>query len=229
MAPTLTPIFMGFILDVWSLRYLRPLPHLGGACFRGQGASALRRFPMFFEIQDLERHPIEFAEKFGTGVLDLGADYRQISPVETSGRADLVEEHHGKHEVIKDIRIRGRLATRLETECARCLEPLTQDVLREFDLLYRPQGADAGRDEMSVTDAEAEISYYEGEGLPLEDVVREQILLAVPLKLTCRDDCKGLCPHCGKNRNSELCSCEVRPEEPRWAALKEIRGKLKIM
>ncbi len=184
---------------------------------------------MFFEIKDLELHPIEFAEKFAAGALDLGPDYRQVAPVETSGRATLVEEHHGKHKIIKDIRIQGRLATRLESDCARCLEPLTQDVNREFDLLYRPQGADAGRDEMSVTDAEAEISYYEGEGLPLEDVVREQILLAVPLKLTCREDCKGLCPHCGKNRNLEACGCAVRPEEPRWAALKDIRSKLKTI
>ena len=52
------------------------------------------------------------------------------------------------------------------------------------------------------------------------------VLLAVPLKVTCREDCKGLCPHCGKNLNQEKCSCAVTLEEPRWAALKEIRGKL---
>jgi uncharacterized protein len=181
---------------------------------------------MFFEIKDLELHPVEFAEKFEPGEIDLGAEYRQRTPIETSGRVDLVEEHHGKHKIIQDIRIQGRLATSLELICARCLEPLTQDVKREFDLLYRPQGADAGRDEMSVTDAEAEISYYEGEGIPLDDVVREQVLLAVPLKVTCREDCKGLCPHCGKNLNQEQCSCAVAQEEPRWAALKEIRSKL---
>ncbi|MGD0989884.1 MAG: DUF177 domain-containing protein [Candidatus Sulfotelmatobacter sp.] len=181
---------------------------------------------MFFEIQELELHPIEFSERFESGVIDLGSDYRQIAPVESSGRADVVEEHHGKHKIIQDIRIKGQLATKLETTCARCLEPLTQDVKREFDLLYRPLGADAGRDEMSVTEAEAEISYYEGEGILLDDVIREQILLAVPLKVTCRADCKGLCPHCGKNLNHETCSCSVREEEPRWAALKEIRGKL---
>ena len=181
---------------------------------------------MFFEVKDLELHPVEFAEKFEPGAIDLGSDYRQIAPIETRGRADLVEEHHGKHKVIKDIRIQGRLNTRLESDCARCLEPLTQDVEREFDLLYRPQGADAGRDEISVTDAEAEISYYEGEGILLDDVVREQILLAVPLKVTCREDCKGLCPQCGVNRNLEQCSCVIAQEEPRWAALKEIRSKL---
>jgi uncharacterized protein len=181
---------------------------------------------MFFEIKDLELRPIEFEEKFKPGTVDLGPDYRQIGAVESSGRADLVEEHHGKHQIIQDIRIQGKLATRLESECARCLEPLTQDVKRDFDLLYRPLGADAEKDELSITDAEAEISYYEGEGILLDDVVREQILLAVPLKLTCREDCKGLCPHCGKNRNNEDCSCAVAIEEPRWAALKDIRSKL---
>jgi uncharacterized protein len=181
---------------------------------------------MFFEIKDLELHPVEFAETFEPGVIDLGTEYRQRTPIESSGRADMVEEHHGKRKIIQDIRIKGRLATSLELTCARCLEPLTQDVKREFDLLYRPQGSDAGRDEMSVTDAEAEIGYYQGEGILLEDVVREQVLLAVPLKVTCREDCKGLCPHCGKNLNQEQCSCEVALEEPRWAALKEIRGKL---
>jgi DUF177 domain-containing protein len=181
---------------------------------------------MFFEIKELELHPIEFEEKFEPGTVDLGPDYRQIAPVESSGRATLVEENHGKHQIIKDIRIQGKLATRLESDCARCLEPLTQDVEREFDLLYRPLGTDAGKDEISITDAEAEISYYEGDGILLDDVVREQILLAVPLKLTCREDCKGLCPHCGKNRNNEDCKCAVTLEEPRWAALKDIRSRL---
>ena len=100
---------------------------------------------MFFEIKDLELHPVEFAEKFEPGVIDLGTDYRQITPIESSGRADLVEEHHGKHKIIQDIRVQGRLATRLEMACARCLEPIIQDVNREFDLLYRPQGAEIGR------------------------------------------------------------------------------------
>lgn len=181
---------------------------------------------MFFAIKDLELNPVDFAERFEPGAIDFGAEYRQRTALESSGRADLVEEHHGKHKIIQDIRIKGRLATSLGLSCARCLEPVVRDIKRDFDLLYRPLGADAGRDEMSVTDAEAEISYYQGEGVALEDVVREQVLLAAPLKVTCREDCKGLCPHCGKNLNEGPCSCAVEEEEPRWAALKEIRGKL---
>jgi len=181
---------------------------------------------MFLDIKDLERRPLDFEEAFQPGVIDLGVDIRQKTPLRTSGRAELVEEHHGKHQVIKDIRLRGRLKAGLELQCARCLETVPQEVSREFELLYRPLGVDAGRDELSVTDAEAEIGYYQGEGILLEDVLREQVLLALPLKVTCREECKGLCPHCGKNLNQEQCSCSTQIEDPRWAALKDVRSRL---
>jgi len=181
---------------------------------------------MFLNIKDLELEPLEFAEEFSPEAIGLNGEARQKGPLKTSGRAEVVEEHHGKHEIIKDIRLRGKLAGQLELQCARCLESVREDIEREFELLYRPLGADAGRDELSVTDAEAEIGYYQGEGLMLEDVLREQVLLALPLKVTCREDCKGLCPQCGKNLNQEQCSCSIEVEDPRWAALKEVRERL---
>ena len=181
---------------------------------------------MFLDIKQLELHPLDFQEEFHPGVIDLGQEARQRTPLKASGHAEVVEEHHGKHQVIKDIRLRGHLSAGLELQCARCLEPVTQEIKREFELLYRPLGADAGKDELSVTDAEAEIGYYQGEGLLLEDVLREQVLLALPLKVTCRADCTGLCPQCGKNLNQEQCSCSREVEDPRWAALKDVRSRL---
>jgi len=181
---------------------------------------------MFLDIKQLELHPLDFQEEFQPGVIDLGQEARPRTPLKASGHAEVVEEHHGKHQVIKDIRLRGALSAGLELQCARCLEPVTQDIKREFELLYRPLGADAGKDELSVTDAEAEIGYYQGEGLLLEDVLREQVLLALPLKVTCRADCKGLCPQCGKNLNQEQCACSRELEDPRWAALKDVRSRL---
>jgi len=181
---------------------------------------------MFIEIHELEIHPIDFEEEVRPGVLDLGEDLKQVEALHTAGRAQLVAEQHGKHQIVKDIRLDGKLATRVELACARCLEPVVQDVTHKFDLLYRPQGADAGKEELSVTAAEAEVSYYQGEGLLLEEVLQEQILLALPLKAICRDDCRGLCPHCGKNLNLEQCGCSEPLEDPRWSALKDIRSKL---
>jgi len=60
----------------------------------------------------------------------------------------------------------------------------------------------------------------------LEDAIREQVLLSVPLKVLCRENCLGLCPVCGKNRNTEPCGCAQPIQDPRWSALKEIREKL---
>jgi uncharacterized protein len=181
---------------------------------------------MFIEIRELEIQFVDFQEEFGPGVIDFGPDLAQRGPLKASGRAQLVEEHHGKSQKIKDIRLKGKLSTNLELACARCLEPVAQEVKWSFDLLYRPQGVDAGKEELSVTAAEAEVSYYQGEGLLLEDVLREQVLLAAPLKVLCRENCKGLCPHCGKDLNKEQCSCADSVENPRWAALKDIRSKL---
>ena len=181
---------------------------------------------MFLDIKELQLHPLDFEEEFQPGVIDLGDEARQRTVLKTSGHAEVVEEHHGKHEFIQDIRLRGELKAGLELQCARCLEPVKQDIQRDFELLYRPLGTDAGRDELSVTDAEAEIGYYQGNGLLLEDVLREQVLLALPLKVTCRADCKGLCPQCGKNLNQEQCSCSMDVEDPRWAALKDVRSRL---
>lgn len=181
---------------------------------------------MFLDIKDLEMHPLDFAEDLPPGVIDLGSEVRQRSPLQATGRAEVVEEHHGKHQVIKDLRVRGRLSAKLELQCARCLDPVTQDVSRDFELLYRPLGVDAGRDELSVTDAEAEIGYYQGDGILLEDILREQVLLSLPVKIICRADCKGLCPQCGKNLNQEQCSCSAETEDPRWEALKGIRSRM---
>jgi uncharacterized protein len=181
---------------------------------------------MLIEVRELETQPLDFDEHIAAGEIDFGPDLRQIGELASAGRAQLVREHHGKHQLINDIRVAGNFSTKLEMACARCLEPISREVASQFDLLYRPLGADAGKAELSVTVAEAEVGYYQGEGLLLEDLLREQVLLALPLRAVCREDCRGLCPHCGRNLNQEQCSCEEPVEDPRWAALKDIREKL---
>lgn len=184
---------------------------------------------MFISLAELELNPVEFAQELAPGAIDFGPDMEQQAPLKVRGRAEMLREHQGhghRGETIDDIRIVGSLKTQVGVACARCLEPVSQPVERQFDLLYRPQGADAGRDEISVTQAEAEIGYYTGEGVELEDVLREQVLLSVPIKVVCSEGCKGLCPHCGTNLNHGTCDCKNEQADPRWDALKEIRDKL---
>jgi uncharacterized protein len=181
---------------------------------------------MLISLQELELHRVDFHEEIGADVIDYGLDIHQVRPLRSSGHAELVEERRGHRERIEDIRVVGDFSTRLQLSCDRCLEPVARDIAGDFDLLYRPRGADAGLDERTVTAQESEISYYTGEGVLLEDVLREQVLLAVPLKTVCREDCRGLCPHCGRNLNVEQCDCAEMREDPRWAALKDIKDKL---
>ncbi|HET9837350.1 MAG TPA: DUF177 domain-containing protein [Candidatus Angelobacter sp.] len=150
----------------------------------------------------------------------------QKAPLAALGQAELIRENRGGRQVVEDIRVVGSFATEIDALCARCLEPVHNKVREEFDLLYRPLGIDARSEEVSISQAETEIGYYQGEGLLLEDVLKEQLLLALPVKQVCGPNCKGLCPHCGKNLNAESCDCVSSMPDPRWSALEDIRKKL---
>ena len=182
---------------------------------------------MFISIQELELHEIVFKEEFQPGAIDFGQDIRQRRPLSASGRAELVEEHRGKNDIVRDIRFIGRFDVGMELKCARCLEPVAADLHDDFDLLYRPLGVDQRKDEVSISVAETEIGFYSGEGILLEEVVKEQVFLSVPVKVVCHSECRGLCPQCGKNMNYEACNCEQSYGDPRWAALADIKKNLK--
>ena len=79
-----------------------------------------------------------------------------------------------------------------------------------FDLFYRPMAEIAVEEEVAIDEGEAEMGFYEGDGLELEDILREQILLLLPMQRVCRADCKGICPVCGRNRNEASCECRTR-------------------
>ncbi len=76
------------------------------------------------------------------GAIDFGPDFRQIGPMHSAGRAELIVEHRGHHQDVEDIRLVGNVEAHLEFSCARCLEPVAHDVDKAFDLIYRPQGVD---------------------------------------------------------------------------------------
>lgn len=180
---------------------------------------------MLIRVADLRLQKLEFQQAFEPGAIDFGPDFTQVGSLKTVGRAEVIVEHRGHKQDVEDIRVVGKLDATMEVGCARCLEPVEFPVTREFDLLYRPLGVDRRAEEVAISEADTEIGYYEGEGLLLEDVLREQVLLASPLKLVCREDCKGLCPQCGANLNHATCNCQ-RLGDPRWAALSDLKNKL---
>ena len=174
----------------------------------------------------LEQEPFLFSESIPAGALDYAPDISQIGLMPVTGRADLIVENRGHREQIADIRIRAAYQGDFELLCARCVEPVATPLNGNFDLIFRPQAADAESGERAITLDETEIGYYEESGLSLEDVVREQVLLSLPSRTLCKEDCKGLCPRCGHNLNLETCKCDT-VSDPRWNALAGLASTVK--
>ena len=171
---------------------------------------------MFFDIQTLEKRKIVFDQIFPPGVIDFqDQDFRQSGDLRAAGVAELIDPFG-----VREIRVRGDLRGEMETECARCLNPIRLPVRAAIDLFYRPMADIARSEEVEINEAESEVGFYEGGGLKLADVVREQIVIELPMRSLCREDCRGLCPACGKNRNREACLCREDFADPRWEALR---------
>ncbi len=181
---------------------------------------------MYIRVADLELRPLEYDEELQPGAIDFGSDLRQIKPLHVKGRAELVKEHHGGRVVVLNIRLVGKFAVDYEVNCARCLETVPQHLERDFDLIYRPLGSDRRGEDVSISEAETEIGYYQGEGMELADSLREQVLLAAPVKVVCREGCKGICPQCGRNLNEGACDCAPAMADPRWDALRDLKKGL---
>jgi uncharacterized protein len=108
--------------------------------------------------------------------------------------------------------------------CVRCLEPVPWQVREEYSLEYRRRDAHPAELEVGLEDDELDVAFLTDDVLDVSDVAAEQVLLALPMRVVCDEECAGLCPQCGANRNLEgACRCE--PEvDPRWAALRDIIG-----
>jgi len=115
---------------------------------------------MFISIHDLELRKLEFEESIAPGVIDFGQDLIQRAPLKASGKAELLEEHHGGKKNVQDIRLVGNLSTKVELKCARCIEPVVQDLSSEFDLLYRPASTITREEEVAINEADTEIGHY---------------------------------------------------------------------
>jgi uncharacterized protein len=121
----------------------------------------------------------------------------------------------------EDYLLQGHIAGVLETICARCLEPARVTVDAPIAVTFVP--ADEDDEELDEDD---DVIGFAGREIDVSDEVRDEILLALPLKPLCDESCRGLCPVCGGNRNTVRCECEAeqRHATSRLAAL----GKLKI-
>jgi len=119
-----------------------------------------------------------------------------------------------------EVFVNGQIDTRVQVECDRCLQPVELPVNADFELEYISDSDYKSGGPVELTEAEMSVSVFDGEAIDVDEIVKEQILLAVPTRMLCREDCKGICPECGIDRNTGECSCTTNDIDPRWAALK---------
>jgi uncharacterized protein len=170
---------------------------------------------MFLDVKDLAVRKVRIRKTYAPGSVDYGiSEVKQAGPLEVTAQAELLEGQ---------IRITGELETKIEMVCARCLEPVIEDVHKDFDLFYQPLQKASKPEEERLKDDDTEIGFFQGEGLFLADVLKEQVLLSLPMKVICQSDCRGLCATCGASLNHEECRCETHATDPRLAPLARLK------
>jgi len=127
---------------------------------------------------------------------------------------------------LREVRIRGDFRVGVELPCSRCLEPVRFPILAKFDQFYESNADHRLAGEIELQERDTEIAFFSGDFIEVADIVREQILLSLPMKPICQEQCQGLCPHCGKNRNLDACNCESVLVDPRLVKLLKIKNRI---
>lgn len=169
--------------------------------------------PWLVSITTLKRSPGVRRHEQRSGRVGELAVAGSVVPADAVVLADAtLDSVHGGIEVTADLTAPWR------GECRRCLEPLSGELHTHVRELYRPHDRDK-------TEEDEETYPLGGEVLDLQPLVRDALLLELPLAPLCSDACRGLCPTCGADLNAGTCECATAPADPRWAALDALKER----
>jgi uncharacterized protein len=164
------------------------------------------------DLRELARGPVETQAEIGPlDPLFEGLGVTLAGPVRVEGRLQGTGEDR--------FYWNGTLQTTVAGECRRCLTPVTVPVTAEVGALFT-------RDTDAAQDLDSYPLQSNDTEVDLRPVVREELALVVPRFVECRADCRGLCPHCGKDLNAGPCGC-APAADPRWRALADLKSKLR--
>lgn len=150
---------------------------------------------------------LEIDEKLDADVVRL------ISPVK--GTLSLKKVGH-------ELIIQGEISSKAELECSRCLRKYTDELHAQVDVTYHPLEELKAEGKYEVRENELDTGFYAGDEFNLLELVKEQIILSVPMKLLCSETCKGICPKCGADLNITRCNCSLTEVDSRLEILKDL-------
>jgi len=170
---------------------------------------------MRIELDRLEEEGDNFSRRYEPGELALDDDeVGLVEPAEVSGRI----RRDGR-----EVELSGELRAKIKTACDRCLQPVNLSIGAEFKERFVPAVSWRAEQQHELQEEDLNLAVFDGEAIEMDDLVREEILLAVPAHVLCREDCKGLCPVCGIDRNQSGCQCEKKANDSRWQGLENLR------
>jgi uncharacterized protein len=171
--------------------------------------------PLVLELDELAEGVTDLAFEVPSSALGLSDPYLQFGkPVSVTVRL---------RRALETYRISGTARTEATGECCRCLAGAVAEVSTDLHLLL--QRKQASEDELEAAEEEVEVEIVPPGTrlLDLTELIHDALLLDVPLRVYCQDDCQGLCVQCGQNLNQSPCSCSTPGQDPRWSALKDLK------
>jgi uncharacterized protein len=176
--------------------------------------SALWGVAMRIELVDLEKGKTEFEHVYQPAELDLGDERASLcGPASVSGKI---------RQVSSEVFVDGHVKTCVQVDCDRCLKPIQLPVESEFSLEYISGSEYESTLTAELTEDLMAVSVFDGESIDVDEIVKEQVLLLVPSRSLCTEDCMGFCSTCGADKNSGECNCSNVEIDPRWAGLKDL-------
>lgn len=174
---------------------------------------------MQFNVAQLLKQPTGATRQYDVDepLGEIDPELVAVAPIQ--GHVKFVRTHDG-------VLVTGDLATVLEVNCTRCLEAFDLPVEIEIEEEFKSTIDLRTGAQLPIVTDETETLIDEHHIIDLTEVVRQDLLLALPLTPLCRPDCKGLCQSCGKNLNEGPCDCEPESSDPRWSVLADLLQEL---
>jgi uncharacterized protein len=172
---------------------------------------------MRIELANLEEGGGKIAHTYESGELDLLDDRVLLSAsASISGKI----RRSGQQ-----VFVTGHVDAQVQVECDRCLKQVDFPVTADFKVEYITEDDYRSSQVAELTEEAMLLSVFDGKTIDIDEIVREQVLLSVPGRMLCGENCKGICPNCGMDRNRDECKCETGAVDPRWSALKKLANK----
>jgi len=119
--------------------------------------------------------------------------------------------------------LRGELAGSLIINCDRCLTPYRQDIKTKFNIFIVRTPQEDEKAEIELLEQDLEVAFTNSDEIELDEIIKEQLYLSIPIKSICKEGCLGLCPVCGSNMNNGDCKCKKEKVHPGFAKLKGLK------